>query len=137
MFVLCVVEFLSYRVLLRSFELIYFWWPQVSIAASQLSLVAVSEDYSLVSALLIAVPSLVWEHRLQGAQASEVACLASAVVVHRLSCHMAGRILVPRPGIKHLSSALQGGFLTTGPPTKPHLHVFDQPCANCKTLDLE
>ena len=72
-----------------------------------------------------------------GAQASEVACLGSEVVVHRLSCHMAGRLLVPRPGIKHLPSALQGGFLTTGPPTKPLLHVFDQPCASCKTLDLE
>ena len=106
---------------------------------SQLSLVAVSRGYSLVSALglLLAVVSFVVEHRLWGAQASVVACLGSAVVVHRFSCRMAGRILVPRPGIKHLSSALQGGFLTTGPPTKPLLHVFDQPCASCKTLYLE
>ena len=33
---------------------------------------------------------------------------------------MAHEILVPRPGIEPMSPALQGGFLTTGPPRKSH-----------------
>ena len=36
----------------------------------------------------------------------------------RLSCPVACGILVPRPGIEPMSSALEGGFLTTGPPGK-------------------
>jgi len=55
--------------------------------------------------------SLVVEHGLQSAQAS----LAGA---HGLSYSGACGILVPRPGIKPVSPALQGGFLTTGPPGK-------------------
>ena len=34
------------------------------------------------------------------------------------SCFMARGILVPRPGIELASPALQGGFLTSGPPEK-------------------
>ena len=37
---------------------------------------------------------------------------------------MARRILVPHPGIKPVSSALQGRFLTTGPPGKSQAHPF-------------
>ena len=34
-------------------------------------------------------------------------------------------ILVPQPGIKHISSALEGRFLTTGPPGKScHRHLI-------------
>ena len=40
------------------------------------------------------------------------------VVGHRLSCPAACWILVPRPGIKPTSPALQGRFLTTGSPGK-------------------
>ena len=36
----------------------------------------------------------------------------------RLSCSEAGGIFVPQPGIKPMSPALQGRFLTTGPPGK-------------------
>ena len=36
-----------------------------------------------------------------------------------LSCPVAYEILVPRPGIEPTSPALEGGFLTTGPPRKP------------------
>ena len=32
--------------------------------------------------------------------------------------------LVPRPGIEPASPALDGGFLTTGPPGKSLFHVF-------------
>ena len=40
----------------------------------------------------------------------------SLVVLPGLSCLSACGILVPSPGIEPLSPALQGGFLTTGPP---------------------
>ena len=40
------------------------------------------------------------------------------VVVHGLSCSTACVILIPPPGIKPMSSAWQGRFLTTEPPGK-------------------
>jgi len=43
---------------------------------------------------------------------------ASLVVAHRFNCPIAWGILVPQPGIEPLSPALEGGFLTTGPPGK-------------------
>ena len=46
---------------------------------------------------------------------------ASVIVALRLSCSEACGILVPKPGIKPLSPALAGRFLTTGPPGKPRL----------------
>ena len=60
--------------------------------------------------LLIAVASRVAEHRLWSMSASVVA-------VHGLSCLMASGVLVPGPGIEPVSSALEDGFLTTGPPS--------------------
>ena len=45
--------------------------------------------------------------------------LGSVVAAHELSGPLACRILVPRPGIKPTSSALEGRFLTTGPPRNP------------------
>ena len=47
-----------------------------------------------------------------------VACGLSLVVAHRCTCPTACGSLVPRPGIKPLSPALEGGFATTGPPGK-------------------
>ena len=38
--------------------------------------------------------------------------------MHGLSCPAACGILVPRPGIEPMSPALEGRFLTTGPPGK-------------------
>ena len=43
---------------------------------------------------------------------------ASVVMVHGLSCSKARGISGPQPGIKPMSPALQGRFLTTGPPGK-------------------
>ena len=43
----------------------------------------------------------------------------SAVVALGLSCLTVCRILVPQPGIKPESSALEVRVLTTGPPGKP------------------
>ena len=51
-----------------------------------------------------------------GARAHELT--GSVVVAHRLSCPETRGIFIPRPGIKSMSSALLGGFLTTGPPGK-------------------
>ena len=57
--------------------------------------------------------------------------LGSEVAVRGLSCSAACGILVPWPGIKPTSPALQAGFLTTGPPRKPShftlcplVHIF-------------
>ena len=38
--------------------------------------------------------------------------------MYGLSCSVACGILVPGPGIEPTSPALEGGFLTTGPPGK-------------------
>ena len=60
--------------------------------------------------------SLVAEHRLQ---------------THRLSNYgsraqpLRGMWDLPRPGLEPVSPALAGGFLTTAPPGKPMLSVFD------------
>ena len=45
-------------------------------------------------------------------------CAGSVVVAHGLSCPAARGILVPQPGIEPATPALEGGFLTIGPPGK-------------------
>ena len=56
---------------------------------------------------------------------SSVWCLGLVVVTHRLSRSAARGILVPQPGIEPASPpALQGGFLTTGPPRKSSVLPF-------------
>ena len=57
-----------------------------------------------------------------GAQALEHG--GSVAAARRLSCPGACGILVPRPGIEPAFPALEGGFLTTGPPGKSLLFVF-------------
>ena len=47
----------------------------------------------------------------------------SVVAANGLSCPAACGILVPQPGIEPASPALEGGFLTAGPPGKS-LHIF-------------
>ena len=47
-----------------------------------------------------------------------------AVVVHWLSCPVKVMWDLPRAGIKSISSALAGRFLTTGPPGKPRKFYF-------------
>ena len=53
-----------------------------------------------------------------GMQAVSLRCMSSGVVACGLSCPAACRILVPGPGLKPVSPALEGGFFTTGPPGK-------------------
>ena len=48
------------------------------------------------------------------------------VVALRLSCFLACGILVPSPGIKPMSPAWQGGFLTAGPPGKSLEQTFKE-----------
>ena len=56
--------------------------------------------------------------------AAQALCLSTrtlSVAARRLSCPAACGILVSRPGIESRSPALEGGFLTTGPPGKSQL----------------
>ena len=53
-------------------------------------------------------------HSSCGVRALEHSALV--VAVPGLSCSVACEILVPLPGIEPRSPALQGGFLSTGPP---------------------
>ena len=63
-----------------------------------------------------------------------MACGISLAVVHRLSCPVACRILVPQPGIELASPALEDRFLTTGPPRC--CCSVAQPCpALCDPMD--
>ena len=83
-----------------------------------------SGGYSLVVVfrLLIAMVSLVAEHRL--------GTWASVVVEHRLSTRGTQAWLLcslwnlPRPGIKPMSPALAGRFLSTVPPEKSDFFIF-------------
>ena len=59
---------------------------------------------------------------LCGTQASEGA--GSVVALLGLSCSMTCGILVPQLGFKPTSPALQGRFLTTGPPGKSLVGCF-------------
>ena len=90
----------------------------VSLAARGLFLVAAGKSSSpgAVLGLFIVVAFLVAEHRLY--------YTGSVVAAHRLSCPKACGILVPRRGIKPMSSALAGGFLTPGPPGNSQGHFL-------------
>ena len=59
---------------------------------------------------------------------------ASLVVALGLSCPSACGILVPQPGIEPASPALEGGFLTTGPPGKSVSSVFYSKMFCCPQL---
>ena len=63
----------------------------------------------------------VWAYRCR---ALALQCTGSVVLVHGLSCPAACMILLPRPGIEHVSPALAGRFLTSGPPGKSPVLVF-------------
>ena len=58
-------------------------------------------------------------------------CTDYTFVANRLQCAVGCGILVPRPGIKPTSSALQGRFLTTGPPRKYLSLSFKDEIQNC------
>ena len=58
-----------------------------------------------------------------GAQAAEHTGLVAAP---RLSCPEACGTLIPLPGTESMSPALQGGFLTIGPPGKSLILVLQR-----------
>ena len=82
-----------------------------------LFLAAVTRGYSLV---------VVRASRCRGFSCCRVCALdrvGSEIVAHGLSCPMACGSLIPGPGIKSMSPALAGGFLTIGPLGKSY-HLF-------------
>ena len=68
-----------------------------------------------VHRLLIAVASLVAEHRLQTRRLSNCGSRAQP---------LRGMWDLPRPGLEPVSPALAGGFSTTAPPGKPPFGGF-------------
>ena len=77
---------------------------------------------------LIAMASPAAKHRLSGTQASASETRGLSVVAHGLQSASSVAVPhskwdLPRPGIELVSPTLPGGFLTTGPPGKPH-HSF-------------
>ena len=80
----------------------------------------VMRTYVLI--LLILFIWLYWV--LVATSGSSLQCIESLVMAHELGCFAAFRILVPWPGIKPVSSALQSEFQTTGPPGKSQSLVF-------------
>ena len=108
-FLICVFSFFFFLINL----FIYFGLHWVFIAAWKLSLVAESGGYSS----LRCVGFSCWETQALGTQ-------ATVVVVHGLSSCGTGAWLLcgmwdlPRPGLKPVSPALAGEFLTTVPPGK-------------------
>ena len=84
-----------------------------------LSLVAESRDYHLV-----VVPGFSLQQLLLLWCTKTLEHIGSAVVVHGLSWPAVwGNLL--RPGIEPVSSVLAGRFLTTGPPGKSSLLLFN------------
>ena len=75
--------------------------------------------------LLIATASR-FEAQALGTWASVIAAVGSVVVVHGLSCSSARGILVPQPGIKPVSLALTGRFLTNRSPVKSYNKLFSK-----------
>ena len=55
---------------------------------------------------------------------SQVVACGSVVAARGLGCPLTCGILVPGPGIELMSSAFQGGFLTTGPTGRSPATVY-------------
>ena len=62
--------------------------------------------------------SVVAVHRLSSCGTRALECAGSVGAARRLSYPAACGIVVPPPGIEPMSPALEGRFLTTGPPGK-------------------
>ena len=94
----------------------YFWLCWVSVAARELSLVAVSGGYSSLQG---AGFSLRWLLLLQSTGsrcAGFSSCGAPAYLLR-------GMWDLPGPKLEPVSPALAGGFLTTAPPGKPYMCI--------------
>ena len=108
---------------------IYFWLHWVFTAAHGLSLVVANQGYSL---LQCANFSLWWLLLLQitGSRCAAFSSCDSRALERRLSsCGARAQLLrgmwdLPRPGLKPVSSALAGRFLTTVPPGKSQVYIY-------------
>ena len=93
-----------------------FWLRWVSVAARGLSLVAETGSYSSLQFLGF---SLQQSPGSRHPGSSSCSTGAQVVMAPRLSCSMATKGDLPRPGMELASLALQCRFLTTGTPGKP------------------
>ena len=75
--------------------------------------------------LVMSCGSCLAAHGLSGRGAQAPKHTGSVVMACRLSCSVACGVLVSWPGIEPKPSALQGGFLTTGPPGKSRHSSWD------------
>ena len=108
---------------------IYFWLRWVFVAARGLSLVAVSGG---CSSFHCAGFSLRWLLSLRSAGSRRTgftSCGSQALERRLSSCGAQAQLLhgmwdLPGPGLKPVSLALAGGFLTTAPPGKPQNTIF-------------
>ena len=127
---LCQVLVVLFFFFLKIF--IYFWLFWVFVAAGGFSLVAASRGYCLVvlHGLLITVTSLVAEHGFQGSQTHRLKLQSTGlIIVVALNNLVALRHLLG-PESEPMSLALQGGFLTTGPPGKPGYSFYIHQCVH-------
>ena len=74
--------------------------------------------HGLLSSSGMHTGSVVAVHWLSSCGVRAPECMGSVAVARGLSCPVACGILVPQPGIKPASPALQDRFLTPGPPGK-------------------
>ena len=72
--------------------------------------------YLVLAAWVVVVACRIFQNLHCGGRAPE--CMCSVVVALGLSCPEICGILVPQPGMKPMSPALEGRILTTGPPGK-------------------
>ena len=108
--------------LFRSCLFIYliFWLRRVLVAAHRIFLEACGlfvVELRLLSSCGVRAPGCVGSV-VCGTQALSLRRASSIVVACGLNCPGACGILVPQPGIKPESLALEGGSSTTGPPGK-------------------
>ena len=115
MFCFLLFGFLFWFGFFKLFIYLFIWLHQVLVAACRIFVVAYRIFRCDTRAFsLVAVCGL-----LPSCDARAPECAGSVVVAaRRLSCLTVCGILVPQPGIEPASRALEGRFLTTGPPGK-------------------
>ena len=110
------LNFINFSLFFLKMYLFDFWLRWVSVAACGLSLVAETGSYSSLQFLGFSL-----QQSLGSRHPGSSSCSTGAQVVMapRLSCSMATKGDLPRPGMELASLALQCRFLTTGTPGKP------------------
>ena len=110
-------------VIFKIYLFIYFWLCWVFVAAHRLSQVVASGGYSLLRCTGFSLRWLLLLRSMGSRRAGFSSC-GTRALEHRLSCCGARAQLLhnmwdlPGPGIKPVSPALAGRFLSTAPPGK-------------------